>query len=173
MSEDAARSGPARSDPSGRALASGPVQLDETDRKILRVLRTDGRTPNAEMARQLGVTETTVRKRVASMLADGLVEIVAVPTPRLAGLTVTALIAISVHLKHLQTVADALVARPEVRYCGVSTGRYDIVIETFFPDNEALLHFNTQVLGLMPGITNVETSLILKVEKFSYEWQFE
>ncbi len=151
----------------------GLVQFDETDRKILRVLRTDGRTPNAEIARQLGVTETTVRKRIANMLGDDLVEIVAVPTPRLAGLTVTALIAISVHLQHLETVSDALVARPEVRYCGVSTGRYDIVIEAFFRDNQALLEFNTQVLGAMPGITDVETSLILKVEKFSYEWQFD
>lgn len=173
MSKDPTERESGRPDQSGRGQGDGPVHFDETDRKILRVLRTDGRTPNAQMARQLGVTETTVRKRIASLLADGLVEIVAIPTPRLAGLTVSALIAISVHLKHLQTVADALVARPEVRYCGVSTGRYDIVIEAFFPGNEALLHFNTEVLGLMPGITNVETSLILKVEKFSYEWQFE
>lgn len=173
MIEDAKTKEQGQPDVSGRASDVGPVHLDETDRKILRVLRTDGRTPNAEMARQLGVTETTVRKRIASMLADGLVEIVAIPTPRLAGLTVSALIAISVHLKHLQAVADALVARPEVRYCGVSTGRYDIVIEAFFPDNAALLQFNTQILGMMPGIANIETSLILKVEKFSYEWQFE
>ncbi len=147
--------------------------VDETDRKIIRVLRTDGRTSNVAIARRLGVTETTVRKRIAAMRADGLVEIVAVPTPRLQGLTVTALIAISVQLAHLQTVADALVARPEVRYCGVSTGRYDIVIEAFFSSNAHLLEFNTRVLSAMPGITDVETSLILKVEKFSYEWQFD
>jgi Lrp/AsnC family transcriptional regulator, regulator for asnA, asnC and gidA len=172
MSADTTRRKSGQPDQSGRG-PHAPVQFDETDRKILRLLRTDGRTSNVEIARQLGFTETTVRKRIANMLADGLVEIVAVPTPRLAGLTVTALIAISVQLKHLQTVADALVARPEVRYCGVSTGRYDIVIEAFFPHNEALLKFNTQVLGSMPGITDVETSLILKVEKFSYEWQFD
>jgi Lrp/AsnC family transcriptional regulator for asnA, asnC and gidA len=107
------------------------------------------------------------------MLADELVEIVAVPTPRLAGLNVSVLIGISVQLTHLQKVADALVARPEVRYCGFSTGRFDIVIEAFFSSNAHVLEFTTSVLGPMPGITDVETSLILKIEKFSYEWQFD
>jgi Lrp/AsnC family transcriptional regulator for asnA, asnC and gidA len=155
----------------GNSLTSG--QVDQTDRDILRVLRDDGRTSNVEIARRLGVTETTVRKRIAAMLADELVEIVAVPTPRLAGLNVSALIGISVQLTDLQKVADALVARPEVRYCGCSTGRYDIVIEAFFSSNAHVLEFTTTVLGQMPGITDVETSLILKIEKFSYEWQFD
>ncbi|MDT7705359.1 MAG: hypothetical protein QOG20_966 [Pseudonocardiales bacterium] len=30
---------------------------------------------------------------------------------------------------------------------------------------------SSTVLGQMVGITDVETSLILKIEKFSYEWQ--
>ncbi len=149
------------------------VTVDQMDRDILRILRTDGRTSNVEIARRIGVTETTVRKRIAALLADELVEIVAVPTPKLAGATVSAIIGISVQLTHLQQVAEDLVARPEVRYCGFSTGRYDIMIEAFFVDNEHVLTFTTNVLGAMPGIVDMETALILKIEKFSYEWQFE
>ena len=145
--------------------------IDETDREILRVLQIDGRTSNTEIARRLGVTETTVRKRLASMLEDDLVQILAVPTPKLAGLTVSALIGISVQLSALKTVAKALKERPEVRYCGVSAGRYDVMIECFFSSHEHLVTFSTEVLGTMEGITDVETSIILKIEKFSYEWQ--
>ena len=166
-----------RTDPSrvraDRATESDPVVVDQTDRDILRVLLVDGRAPNTEIARRLGVTETTVRKRIAALLADDLVEIVAVPTPRLAGLNVSAIIGISVQLIHLKEVVKALVARPEVRYCGASTGRYDLMVEAFFSSNEHVLEFTTDVLGSMPGITDVETSLILKIEKFSYEWQFD
>ena len=147
--------------------------LDHTDREILRFLRIDGRTSNVNIARQLGVTETTVRKRIAALLSDGLVEIVAVPTPKLAGLNVSAIIGISVQLMHLKDVIAALTARPEVRYCGVSTGRYDVMIEAFFVSNEHVMEFVTEVLGSMPGLADVETSLILKIEKFSYEWQSE
>jgi Lrp/AsnC family transcriptional regulator, regulator for asnA, asnC and gidA len=145
--------------------------IDETDREILRVLQVDGRTSNTEIARRLGVTETTVRKRLATMLENDLVQILAVPTPKLAGLTVSALMGISVQLSALQRVAQALKERPEVRYCGVSAGRYDLMIEAFFADHEHLVTFSSDVLGTMEGITDVETSVILKIEKFSYEWQ--
>ncbi|MBB3084617.1 Lrp/AsnC family transcriptional regulator [Geodermatophilus sabuli] len=169
------RSSPAESD--GRPAdgvvpgALPPTAIDDTDREILRVLQVDGRTSNTEIARRLGVTETTVRKRLAALLEADLVQIVAVPTPRLAGLTVSAIMGISVQLNALQKVADALVERPEVRYCGVSAGRYDLILESFFTDHEHVVRFSTDVLGRMEGITDVETSLILKTEKFSYEWE--
>ena len=84
----------------GTVTGALPVTaIDETDREILRVLQVDGRTSNTEIARRLGVTETTVRKRLAALLEGDLVQIVAVPTPRLAGLTVSAIIGISVQLK--------------------------------------------------------------------------
>ena len=35
------------------------------------------------------------------------------------------------------------------------------------------MEFVTEVLGSMPGLADVETSLILKIEKFSDEWQSE
>jgi Lrp/AsnC family transcriptional regulator for asnA, asnC and gidA len=169
------RSSPAESNgrPVGGAVTGVPpaAAIDDTDREILRVLQVDGRTSNTEIARRLGVTETTVRKRMAAMLEGDLVQIVAVPTPRLAGLTVSAIMGISVQLKALQKVADALVERPEVRYCGVSAGRYDLILEAFFTDHEHVVRFSKDVLGPMEGITDVETSLILKIEKFSYEWE--
>lgn len=158
-----------REDAEGR-VPSMPL-LDRTDREILRILQKDGRTSNSEMARQLGTTETTVRKRIAAMRDKDLFEIVAVPTPRLAGYNVSAIIGLSVQLPHLSEVSQELVELSEVRYCGVSTGRFDLIIEAFFYDNEHLLRFTTEVLGSLPGITDVETSLILRIEKFSYEWE--
>lgn len=145
--------------------------LDTTDREILRILQKDGRTSNSAIARQLGITETTVRKRIAAMRDRDLMEIVAVPTPRLAGYNISAIIGLSVSLPHLREVSRKLVEASEVRYCGLSTGRFDVMIEAFFYDKEHLLRFTTDVLGALPGITAVETSLILKIEKFSYEWE--
>ena len=54
---------------------------------------------------------------------------------------------------------------------GISTGRYDLIVEAFFADHEHLLEFVSTTLGGMPGVSAVETSLILKVAKFSYEWE--
>jgi Lrp/AsnC family transcriptional regulator for asnA, asnC and gidA len=147
--------------------------IDSTDRGILKHLRLDGRESNVEIARKLGVTETTIRKRIANLLSEGLIEIVAVPTPKLAGYNVSAILGLSVELSAMKEVGERVAALREVRYCGFSTGRFDVIIEAFFSDNEHLLRFTLDGLGAIPGITNVETSLILKIGKFSYEWQSE
>jgi hypothetical protein len=46
-------------------------------------------------------------------------------------------------------------------------------IEAFFDDHEHLLEFISPRLGAMPRVkvTQVETSLILNVAKFSYGWE--
>lgn len=158
---------------SGTRRTQGPPELDPVDREILRILQRDGRTSNTEIARRVGKTETTVRKRISAMRESEFFEIVAVPTPRIAGFNVSAIIGLSVQLPHLRAVAASLVDRREVRYCGLSTGRFDLMIEAFFTGNDDLLNFTTDVLGSLPGITDVETSLILTIEKFSYEWDLE
>jgi Lrp/AsnC family transcriptional regulator for asnA, asnC and gidA len=166
MSEaETGKNGPARS-------RAGPdAVVDAVDRQIIRLLQGDGRLSNTEIGRALGLTETTIRKRIARLLEDELVKIVAVPTPEAVGMTTSAIIGISVQLVNLREVSDRLVACPEVRYIGLSTGRYDVIIEAFFNDHEHLLEFISTTLGGMEGITSVETSLILKVPKFSYEWE--
>jgi hypothetical protein len=42
--------------------------------------------------------------------------------------------------------------------------------EAFFNDEAHLLDFVSKKLGALKGVTGAETSLILKVAKFSYEW---
>jgi len=145
--------------------------VDDVDREIIRLLQRDGRSSNTEIGRALGLTETTIRKRIARLVSEDLVSVVAVPTPKAVGLTTSAIIGISVQLQAIHSVSEQLVAQPEVRYVGVSTGRYDLIVEAFFSDHEHLLDFVSTTLGGMSGIVTVETSLILKVAKFSYEWE--
>jgi Lrp/AsnC family transcriptional regulator for asnA, asnC and gidA len=145
--------------------------VDATDREIIRLLQRNGRTSNTEIGRALGLTETTIRKRIARLLDEGLVTIVAVPSPRAVGTTMSAIIGVSVDLRQIDSASKTLASLPEVRYLGLSTGRYDIILEAFFTDTEHLLTFVSERLGTLPEITGVETSIILRVDKFSYEWE--
>ena len=135
------------------------------------MLQSNGRMSNTDIARALDITETTVRKRIAALLNERLMNIVAVPTPEAAGMNLSAIIGLSVDLTAMHAVGDVLRTYPEVRYVGMSAGRYDIMVEAFFADQEHLLEFVTDKLGALPGITSLETSIILKVVKFSYEWE--
>jgi Lrp/AsnC family transcriptional regulator for asnA, asnC and gidA len=145
--------------------------IDGTDREIIRVLQRNGRTSNTDIGRALGLTETTIRKRIARLIDEGLVHIVAVPTPQAMGVTMSAIIGVSVRLGDLDAVSSTLAKMAEVRYLGLSTGRYDIILEAFFDDSEHLLAFVSEKLGGQAGVTGVETSIILRVDKFSYEWE--
>jgi Lrp/AsnC family transcriptional regulator, regulator for asnA, asnC and gidA len=145
--------------------------VDELDRRIIKMLQVNGRLSNTEVARALDVTETTVRKRIAHLLDEKLMAIVAVPSPEAAGATLSAIMGVSVDLPAMQAVAETIKTYPEVRYVGMSAGRYELLVEAFFADQEHLLEFVTERLGALRGVTNLETSIILKVVKFSYEWE--
>jgi Lrp/AsnC family transcriptional regulator for asnA, asnC and gidA len=100
-----------------------------------------------------------------------LINVVAVPTPLAVGRSLSAIIGISVLLPELREVGERLKQQPEARYVGVSTGRYDIIVEAFFCDQHHLLAFTSDTLGQIQAITAVETFVILDVVKFSYEWE--
>jgi Lrp/AsnC family transcriptional regulator for asnA, asnC and gidA len=153
-------------------MAKGPDQiLDELDRRVIKILQVDGRRTNTDIAKELHVSETTVRKRVAQLLSRGMINIVAVPTPKGVGLNMSAIIGISVTLPKLREISEELRRQREVRYVGVSTGRYDIIVEAFFLNQQHFLDFLSSKLSRMEGITGLETSVILEIVKFSYEWE--
>lgn len=145
--------------------------IDEMDRRIIRFLQKNGRAPNTEIAREIAVTETTIRNRVSRLVDEGLIQIVAVPTPKAVGGNISAIVGLSVQLPHMPAIATKVAAFSEVRYVGLSVGRYDIIVEAFFRDQEHLLEFVSTKLGSMKGIVSSETSVILRVAKFSYEWE--
>lgn len=147
------------------------TKFDELDRQIVALLQRDGRTSNSKIARRVGVTEGTVRRRIEQLVRDKVIRIAAVANPFKIGLSTVALISIDADLPKMQEVAMALVAMKEVRYVGYATGAHDIIIEAIFPNNAALLQFVSDRLSRIPGIVRTETSIQLDVLKRSYEWE--
>ena len=144
---------------------------DDLDRQIIGLLQKDGRRPNTEIAQQLGVTETTVRKRIGRLVSENLIKVVAVPSPEVMGMPMSAIVGISVDMTGVADVAAALEALPQTRYVGYSTGPYDLIIEVFFRSHEELLDLLSTKLARIPGIAKTDTSVIRKVTKFAYEWE--
>lgn len=135
---------------------------DATDLQILRILEENGRVTNREIAERVGVSEGTVRNRIERMIREDLLRIVGVANPQKLGLTTTAVIAISCELPRLAEVAERIAAVDNVVYVGYTTGTADLICLGFFPGTDALTDFLTGTLASIPGITKVETSIILK-----------
>ena len=145
--------------------------LDGIDLAIVRLLQDQGRTTNAHIARTLGVSEPTVRKRIDRLVADEIIKVVAVLNPRKTGYGTDVLIGISVEPGSLLTVGEALSRCPEVVYLGYTTGRHDILVEMLFRDDEALFEFLNSRLPPLGPIIGTETYHVLRTGKINYDWK--
>lgn len=146
------------------------ARLDFVDKRIISLLQRDGRTPNAQIARELQIAEGTVRRRIDALIANGVIKVTAVTNPFKIGLNTLVLIHLNVEPKKLKTVSERLIEMPEVRYVSLSTGEHDIMVEALFPSNAELLTFIRDRLSLIPGVTRIETNIQLQILKRSYEW---
>ena len=143
------------------------MKIDQTDRAIISLLQDDARQSNAAIARVIGVSEATIRRRIKIMVEDGVVAIQAVLNPTKFGLSTSAMIGIDVQPDHLDAVAEALNVRKEVGFLGVCTGRYDLLVWTLVESLDQLREFLEGFLAKVPGVRKTETLVLLDVKKRS------
>lgn len=144
--------------------------MDNVDRQILDLLREDGRRPNVEIARTLGISEGTVRKRIDRLLLSGDLKVVGIANPALVGYETRALISLKVELPHVNSVGKLLCEMPEVMSVYHVVGEHDFIIEAAFESDKHLTSFLTERLASLPGVVDSKTSHVLRVLKHSYEW---
>jgi Lrp/AsnC family transcriptional regulator for asnA, asnC and gidA len=147
-----------------------PHSLDPVDREIVRALQEDGRMSNVEIARRVGISEATVRKRLDRLTTDSVIRITAVPDAAKVGLPTITFLALDVDLSQLDHVANQLARLPEVRAIHYTSGDSDLIMEAWFPSSDDLLHFLTRQIGSIPGIRRTATLHVLRTIKDSSTW---
>jgi Lrp/AsnC family transcriptional regulator for asnA, asnC and gidA len=146
------------------------TKFDVIDRDIVDLLQEDGRLSNLQIASRVGVSETTVRRRLAKMVTDDSIRVVAVANPFKLGINVIAIIGLQVEKSRLREIEGALTTLPEVRFLGLTLGGYDMILEAWFTTHEGLLEFVSDTLGNIPGIQRSESFQIVRLSKYCYDW---
>ena len=131
--------------------------MDELDRKIIALLQLDGRASNAKIAREVGVSEGTVRRRLRRLVKDDMVKVVAVPNLEKLGYATTALIGISTGPGKSDTVADAIAAMEEAHYVAITTGSFDVFVWAGLESAENLGNFLRTKVGVVDGVQGTQT----------------
>ena len=147
-----------------------PYQIDGLDQQIIRVLQRNGRMSNVDIARELGVTEATIRKRLDRLLSEDIIHVTVYPDLTRVGLGTSALIALQVDLARVGQIAEQLANLSQVRSVNYTTGEYDLVLEAVLPSNQELFHFLTSDLAAISGIRKTSTFHILKRIKDEHQW---
>ena len=147
------------------------VELDDLDRRIITELQDNGRKPSTEIARRLGVPRPTVARRIERLISRKVITVGAFADGRRIGLPVHVMILLNVAPQQHERVVEAIVALDEVRWIGIATGPFDLLIEGMFRSNEHLQQFLLKKLGGIEGITRLQTAHILDVPKIAFDWE--
>ncbi len=150
-------------------LVSSRTSLDAVDRRIIELLQRDGRRPYGAIAEEVGLSEAGVRRRVQRLKDAGVMQIVAITDPLQLGYGREALIGIRVH-GDVRTVADKVAAIEEANYVVMTAGSFDLIAEVIAVNDDALVHLLNDSIRSIPGVTEVETFLYLKLAKQTYAW---
>jgi Lrp/AsnC family transcriptional regulator for asnA, asnC and gidA len=142
--------------------------MDDLDRKIIELLQINGRASNARIARDVGVSEGTVRRRLRRLVQDEIIRVVAVPDPEKMGLSTVALIGIQADPDKLDDVAERLAALPETQYVSLTTGSFDLFIWVALLSSEELGNFLRHSVGVITGVRRTETFVNLVIVKKGY-----
>ena len=145
-------------------------RLDHLDSQILMHLQRDGRSSYTALAALCGVSEGTIRKRMQRLEDRGAVRIVGVTNPAKTGMDTVAVVWLRVERGRLLEVVSQITALPEAHYVAYTTGASDIVAIVTLESQEALVGFLARDLGSIEGLSETETSMVLRVYKQAYNW---
>ena len=150
-------------------MAKPTIALDAIDRRILRALQRDGRTPVVALAEQVGLSATPCQRRVKRLEEAGVIaRYTAVLEPRRLGLPLQAFVMVALE-SHAEEVVErfhkALAARPEVLAAYAMSGEMDYLLHVLAADFEAYADFALKALLRMPGVKETRSSFVLTALK--------
>jgi Lrp/AsnC family transcriptional regulator for asnA, asnC and gidA len=139
------------------------VQIDGIDKKILRYLMTDARTPILEIARNIGISGAAIHQRLRKLEKSGLLAgSKFVINPKSLGYTTTAYIGIYLDKAMSNPYAIRELKKiPEVLECHYTTGNWSILIKVLCRDNEHLMHLLNKKIQQIEGVSRTETFISL------------
>ena len=143
--------------------------LDDTDRRLLRVLQADGRITNAELAKQCHLSPAATFDRVRRLRERGYITgYAALLDP--AKVDRALLIFVEVMLERttgevFEDFAAAVRRAPEILECHMVAGGFDYLIKARVRDMEAYRNFLGDILVKMPGVRETRTYAVLEEVK--------
>ena len=143
-------------------------EIDNLDKKILKLISQNARIPFLEVARECNVSGAAIHQRVQKLATVGVIrgsEFV-INTYKV-GFQTCAYIGICVKdLSKLEEIVNALYGILEIVECHYTTGKYAIFVKVYARDNRHLLDITLNKISSIPGIVSAETFLMSLDEVF-------
>lgn len=146
-----------------------PSKFDDIDRKILSILKTDGRATNQEIARTLKIAAATVSARIRRMEDSKAVRVVAAADFSAFGYNILLAIGVEVQNRAAEAVAEDLAQLPEVFACHLVTGAKDIELLVALHDFSDLSDFLMNKVAKIEGVRSLSPAISVETIKYDFD----
>lgn len=142
------------------------ADLDEFDRRIVRVLRGEGRISNADLSARVGLSPSACHRRVRLLEETGVIRGYAAlidASTDAGGLVVVTQITLDRQTEDYLNRFESAVRRcPEVRDCYLMTGSADYLVKLEVKDAGDYERLHKEVLSRLPGVARLQSSFAIR-----------
>lgn len=142
-----------------------PARFDDLDRRLLLLLGEDGRMSYAVLASRLGVSASTVRRRVEVALASGTVRLRCELARSLSPAPVTTMLWLRVPPDRLESTARSLATVPEVRMCAAISGSANLLVVGWLRAPADSVTMESSLVTKLPWVDIVDRAVTLRTVK--------
>ncbi|MGI8663566.1 MAG: Lrp/AsnC family transcriptional regulator [Acidimicrobiales bacterium] len=148
-----------------RRSASGS-DVDEIDRRLLALLREDGRLSINEVATRASISRANAYQRLGRLRETGVIRRFTIDVDHGAlGDSITAFVLVDIDQHAWRAMADTLLTLPGVEYVAFTTGTFDLVLLVRAPDMQTLRDVVLERLQSMPEVRSTQTSFVLEEKR--------
>jgi Lrp/AsnC family transcriptional regulator for asnA, asnC and gidA len=139
------------------------MSLDEIDRKIIKILQQDARTPFTEVGRELEISDATVHVRVKRMLNDDIIKCYTlIVDDEVLGKKMSGFVLLNVAPGSLEGVIAHLLEMEHVDEIYEIHGPNDLIVKLWGGDLDEMREYLLKIREI-PNITSSELITIYKV----------
>ncbi|MBY6061794.1 Lrp/AsnC family transcriptional regulator [Microbacterium esteraromaticum] len=136
--------------------------MDAVSYRILELLRENGRISIAALAEKVGISRANAYARVEALVNDGVISgFSARVDPARAGLSIGAMIFVTVHPQAWASFRAQIAEMPDIEYCAVTTGEHDAMLLIRATDVSGVHEFSTGVIAQLPEVRTVVSVVVL------------
>jgi Lrp/AsnC family leucine-responsive transcriptional regulator len=142
------------------------MSISDQDRKILKELSADAKLSHAEIGERVGLSTSSVHRRVRAMEADGVIQGYGVRISE-AALDRSASIFVQVTLKRqqddqLKAFERAVEASEDIAACYLMTGEADYLLRVAVKDTTDYERVHSEVLTRLPNVERVISQFAIR-----------
>jgi len=152
------------------------MTLDDTDKKILRMIQVDGNISLNNLAEAVNLTTTPCWKRIKRLEDNSVIKRrVALLDPDAVGLSFTAFVMLkTTNHSHqwYKTFVDTVIDYPEVMEFYRMAGEYDYMLRVLVKDMKSFDEFYKKLVNRIKGLSDVTSTFAMESLKYTTELPF-